>query len=42
MQALDAQAAAYRREPTTVADLLVRLERSGIWGFAAEVRRHLA
>jgi predicted nucleic acid-binding protein len=41
VQALRDQAAAYRREPTTVAGLLGRLERSGLPGFAAEVRRHL-
>jgi ATP/maltotriose-dependent transcriptional regulator MalT len=41
IQALRDQAAAYRREPTTVAGLLGRLERSGLQGFAAEVRRHL-
>jgi predicted nucleic acid-binding protein len=35
------QAASYRREPTTVPGLLVRLERGGVPRFAAEVRRHL-
>lgn len=41
LRALREQAAAYRREPTDVAGLLVRLERSGLPGFAADVRRHL-
>lgn len=41
VQALHAQTAAYHREPTTIVGLLVRLERSGLRGFAAEVRRHL-
>jgi len=40
VQALRDQAAAYRREPTDVTGLLVRLEHSGLPGFAAEVRRH--
>jgi hypothetical protein len=35
------QVAAYRREPSTVPGLLVRLERSGLPQFAAEVRRHV-
>ncbi len=35
------QAASYRREPTTVAGVLVLLERTGVPRFAAEVRRHL-
>ena len=33
--------ASYRREPNTVPDLLVLLERTGVPRFAAEVRRHL-
>jgi hypothetical protein len=35
------QATSYRREPTTVAGVLVLLERAGVPRFAAEVRRHL-
>jgi predicted nucleic acid-binding protein len=35
------QAAAYRRVPNTVPDILVLLERTGVPRFAAEVRRHL-
>jgi predicted nucleic acid-binding protein len=35
------QAAAYRRVPNTVPDILVLLERAGVPRFAAEVRRHL-
>ncbi|MDE3721288.1 PIN domain-containing protein [Nocardiopsis sp. N85] len=35
------QADPYRREPTTVLGVLSRLERDGVPGFAAEVRRHL-
>lgn len=36
------QVAAYRREPSTIPGLLVRLERSGLRQFAAEVRRHVS
>lgn len=35
------KAASYRREPTTVAGVLVRLEQSGVPRFAADLRRHL-
>jgi len=35
------QAAAYRRVPNTVPDILVLLERTGVPRFAAEARRHL-
>ncbi|MFD3703421.1 PIN domain-containing protein [Nocardia sp. NPDC058658] len=38
---LRGQAAAYRREPRSVAGLLAVLERTGTKVFAAEVRRHL-
>jgi predicted nucleic acid-binding protein len=41
VEILRQQAASYRREPTTVPGVLVRLERSGVPQFAAEVRRHL-
>jgi PIN domain len=41
VEALRQQAAAYRREPTTVPGVLVRLERGGVPRFAAELRRHL-
>lgn len=41
LQVLERQAASYRREPTTVLGVLSRLERDGVPGFAAEVRRHL-
>lgn len=35
------QVAAYRREPSTLPSLLVRLEHSGLRRFAAEARRHV-
>jgi predicted nucleic acid-binding protein len=38
---LEDQADAYRRHPTTVAELLPLLERTGLPRFAAEVRRHI-
>ena len=38
---LHQQVAAYRHEPTTLPGLLVRLERSDVPRFAAELRRHL-
>jgi predicted nucleic acid-binding protein len=41
VEVLRQQAASYRREPTTVAGVLVLLERAGVPRFAAEVRRHL-
>ncbi len=41
VEVLREQAASYHREPTTVAGVLVRLERAGVPRFAAEVRRHL-
>ncbi|MER5608617.1 PIN domain-containing protein [Micromonospora tulbaghiae] len=41
LDVLHRQAAAYRREPTTVPGLLVLLGRTGLPRFAAEVRRHL-
>ncbi|WP_305787764.1 PIN domain-containing protein [Symbioplanes lichenis] len=41
IRALEAQAAAHRREPKTVPGILAALERCGLPGFAAEVRRHL-
>lgn len=41
MDALQRQAAAYRRPPTTVSGVLVRLEKAGVPRFAAESRRHL-
>jgi hypothetical protein len=41
IEVLEQQAAAYRREPTTVGQLLPRLERSGLPHFTAEVRRHI-
>jgi hypothetical protein len=39
-RALSRQAAARRREPTTVLGLLVMLERAGLTQFSAEARRH--
>ncbi|WP_344106957.1 PIN domain-containing protein [Nocardiopsis rhodophaea] len=41
LRALERQAASYRRDPTTVPGVLALLERVGVPGFAAEVRRHL-
>lgn len=41
VEVLEEQAAAYRREPTTLSRLLPLLERSGLPRFAAEVRRHI-
>jgi hypothetical protein len=41
VEVLRQQAAAYRREPTTVSGVLVLLERTGVPRFAAELRRHL-
>ncbi|TDB73058.1 PIN domain-containing protein [Micromonospora sp. KC721] len=41
LDVLHRQAAAYRREPTTVPALLALLSRTGVPQFAAEVRRHL-
>jgi predicted nucleic acid-binding protein len=41
VEVLEQQAAAYRREPTTIAGLLPLLERSGLPRFAGEVRRHV-
>jgi predicted nucleic acid-binding protein len=41
LDVLHRQAAAYRREPTTVPGLLVLLGRTGVPRFASEVRRHL-
>lgn len=41
LDVLHRQAAAYRREPTTVPGLLAMLGRTGVPRFAAEVRRHL-
>ncbi len=38
---MEAQAASYRREPTTIPGVLALLERTGVPQFAAEVRRHL-
>lgn len=41
IQVLEQQASAYRREPTTVGQLLPLLDRAGLPQFAAEVRRHI-
>ncbi len=41
IEAVRQQAAAYRREPTTIAGVLVRLDRAGVPRFAAELRRQL-
>lgn len=41
IQVLEQQAASYRREPTTVGQLLPLLDRTGLPKFAAEVRRHI-
>ncbi|GAA1447999.1 MULTISPECIES: PIN domain-containing protein [Nocardiopsis] len=41
LDVLEAQAASYRREPTTVPGVLALLERAGAPRFAAEARRHL-
>ncbi|MEU4564335.1 PIN domain-containing protein [Actinoplanes sp. NPDC023936] len=41
MDVLRRQAASYRRVPNTVPEILVLLDRTGVPGFAAEVRRHL-
>lgn len=41
IEVLEQQAAAYRREPTTIAALLPILQRTGLPRFAAEVRRHI-
>lgn len=41
LEVLRQQAASYRRQPNTVAGVLVLLERTGVPRFAAEVRRHL-
>jgi predicted nucleic acid-binding protein len=41
VEVLRQQAAAYRRVPNTLPELLVLLERTGVPRFAAEVRRHL-
>ena len=41
IEVLEQQAASYRREPTTVGQLLPLLDRTGLPKFAAEVRRHL-
>lgn len=41
IEVLRQQAAAYRREPTTVSSVLVLLARSGVPQFAAEMRRCL-
>ncbi|MPZ65680.1 MAG: PIN domain-containing protein [Pseudonocardiaceae bacterium] len=40
LQCLEDQAASYKHEPTTVADLMARLARSGVPRFAGEVLRH--
>lgn len=40
LQCLKEQAAAYKRQPTTVADLMARLARSGVPRFALGVLRH--
>ena len=41
IEVLRQQAAAYRRVPNTVPDILVLLDRTGVPRFAAQVRRHL-
>ncbi|MBB2941929.1 hypothetical protein FB565_001633 [Actinoplanes lutulentus] len=41
MDVLRHKAACYRRAPNTVPEVLVLLQRTGVPGFAAEVRRHL-
>jgi predicted nucleic acid-binding protein len=41
LEVLEQQVGSYRQEPTTVAELLPLLERTGLPQFAAEVRRHM-
>ena len=41
LDVLEQQAASYRREPTTIAELLPLLERTGLPRFTAEIRRHI-